>query len=68
LVAVGWYRRFKGAHLVDGSDEKRLIGEKWQAASDGQAIYVFLEKECDGMDVRQQLLKALGKECWFQPK
>jgi type III restriction enzyme len=52
---------YKGAHLVDGSDEKRAIGEKWQAASGLQAIYVFLEKGRASMDVRQQLLKALGE-------
>ena len=48
---------YKGAHLAEGSDtaEKRTIGALWQRKSDGQGLFIVVEKFVDGKDVRQQL-------------
>lgn len=51
---------YKGDHLVDGSTEKRAVGRLWQDASKGQSIYVFAEKERDGMTVKQQIIAAIA--------
>ena len=51
---------YKGDHLVADSNEKRAIGQLWQEASNGKGIYVFAEKERDGMSVKQQIASAIG--------
>jgi type III restriction enzyme len=51
---------YKGAHLVAESLEKQSIGQLWQQASKGKGVYVFAEKERDGMNVKAQILDALG--------
>lgn len=51
---------YKGDHLVADSNEKRAIGQLWQEASNGKGIYVFAEKERDGMNVKQQIASAIG--------
>lgn len=51
---------YKGDHLVAESTEKRAVGQLWQSSSDGKGIYVFAEKERDGMNVKQQIQAALG--------
>ncbi len=52
------------AKLADGrllvAIEKRAIGELWQAASAGRGMYAIIEKERDGLDVREQLVAAIG--------
>lgn len=50
---------YKGDHLVADSTAKRAIGALWQNASEGQGVYVFAEKERDGMGVKQQILMAI---------
>ena len=57
---------YKGAHIAEGSDtaEKRTIGELWQRKSDGQGLFIVVEKDVDGKDVRQQVeafLRAHGQ-------
>jgi type III restriction enzyme len=52
---------YKGDHLVEGSTEKRAIGQLWQEANKGAGIYVFAEKERDGMNVKEQILDAIRK-------
>ncbi|WP_323809479.1 DEAD/DEAH box helicase [Sphingobium baderi] len=52
---------YKGDHLVEGSTEKRAIGQLWQEASKGAGVYVFAEKERDGMNVKEQILDAIRK-------
>ncbi|MCF7700921.1 hypothetical protein [Loktanella sp. M215] len=39
--------------------ESRNIGKKWQAVSGGKAIYCRVEKELDGLDMREQILRAI---------
>jgi len=46
--------------LVADSTAKRAIGTLWQNASEGQGIYVFAEKERDGMSVKQQIIAAIA--------
>lgn len=47
------------------SDPKEVeslnIGKLWQANSNGRAIYCRVEKILDGVDMRGQLLKAIGE-------
>lgn len=52
---------YKGAHIAEGSEtaEKRAIGELWQRKSNGKGIFVMVEKNIDGRDMRQQLLGAI---------
>ena len=57
---------YKGSHLAEGSDtaEKRTIGALWQRQSDGQGLFIVVEKEDNGKDVRQQVeafLRAHGR-------
>ena len=57
---------YKGAHIAEGSDtaEKRTIGALWQRKSDGQGLFIVVEKDVDGKDVRQQVeafLRAHGR-------
>jgi type III restriction enzyme len=52
---------YKGEHLVEGSTEKRAIGQFWQESSKGSGVYVFAEKERDGMNVKEQILDAIRK-------
>ena len=48
---------YKGAHLAEGSDtaEKRTIGALWQRKSGGRGLFIVVEKEVDGKDVRHQV-------------
>ncbi len=48
---------YKGAHIADGPDtaEKRTIGALWQRKSDGQGLFIVVEKDVNGKDVRRQL-------------
>jgi type III restriction enzyme len=54
---------YKGALLAgagnDSTNEKRAIGEKWQQASGGKGLFVVVEKELAGRDMRGQLLDAI---------
>ncbi len=52
---------YKGAHLTDAADtdEKRAIGALWEKSSGGRGLFLVVEKQVDGKDVRQQLLGKL---------
>ncbi len=50
---------YKGAHLVADSLEKQTVGQLWQSSSEGKGVYVFAEKDRDGMNVKAQILAAL---------
>ena len=53
---------YKGAHIAEGSDtaEKRTIGELWQRRSKGRAVFIVVEKNINGRDMRQQLTYVIG--------
>ena len=48
---------YKGAHLADSADtdEKRLIGKLWEDRSEGKGLFMVVEKEVDGADMREQI-------------
>ena len=48
---------YKGAHIAEGSDtaEKRTVGELWERRSDGNGIFLVVERQRDGLDMRGQL-------------
>ena len=54
---------YKGAHLADGSDtaEKRTIGDLWQRESGGRGLFIVVERDVDGKDVRQQVEEFLDR-------
>ena len=49
---------YKGAHIAEGSDtaEKRTIGELWERRSDGKGMFLVVERQRDGLDMRGQLV------------
>ena len=51
---------YKGEHLASGDDaaEKRAVGDLWEKESGG--LFIMVEKEKDGKDMRAQLLEKIG--------
>jgi type III restriction enzyme len=52
---------YKGALTAEGSDtdEKRAIGRLWESKSGGKGIFVVVEKEVGGRDMRRQMLDEI---------
>lgn len=52
---------YKGAHIADGPDtaEKRTIGQLWESRSGGKGLFIVVEKNVDGRDMRAQLLQKI---------
>lgn len=48
---------YKGAHLTDAADtdEKRAIGALWERTSSGKGLFIVVEKQVDGEDMRTQM-------------
>lgn len=47
---------YKGAHLIDSSQEKVNIGELWEEKSDKKALFLLaVEKDNKGRDVKKQV-------------
>lgn len=56
---------YKGSHLTSDpvQREKRRIGELWERASKGKAVFVWaMKRDESGRDVRSQLVEALDKQ------
>ena len=53
---------YKGAHIVEGSDtaEKRTVGELWERRSDGKGMFLVVERQRDGLDMRGQLVARIS--------
>lgn len=55
---------YKGALLagagVDDTNEKRAIGRLWESRSDGKGLFLVVEKEVAGRDMRTQMLDRVG--------
>lgn len=53
---------YKGAHIAEGADtnEKRTIGQLWQRQSGGRGLFIVVEKESNGKDMRGQLIEKIG--------
>ena len=52
---------YKGAHIAEGSDtaEKRTIGELWERYSEGKGIFLVVEHQRDGLDMRGQIQRKI---------
>ena len=52
---------YKGAHIAEGSDtvEKRTIGALWERESEGKCLFLVVEREVEGLDMREQLLRKI---------
>ena len=53
---------YKGARDIKSDDarEKRTIGELWERRSDGNGLFIIVEKSKDGKDMRAQLEKKIA--------
>jgi type III restriction enzyme len=51
---------YKGELTIHAAEERRTIGEKWQQASTQGDLFVIVEKEMDGLDMRAQLQRKIG--------
>ena len=53
---------YKGAHIAEGSDsaEKRTVGELWERRSDGKGMFLVVERQRDGLDMRGQLEEKIA--------
>ena len=53
---------YKGGLTAEGSDtdEKRAAGALWERKSGGRGLFIVVEKQVDGRDVRAQLLRKIG--------
>jgi type III restriction enzyme len=55
---------YKGALLagagVDDTNEKRAIGRLWEDRSDGKGVFLVVEKQINGRDMRSQMLEKVG--------
>ena len=54
---------YKGAHIADSrdTDEKRVVGRLWEQSSNGKGLFLVVERELDGKDMRTQLMDKLGR-------
>ena len=54
---------YKGAHIAEGSDtaEKRTVGELWERRSDGKGMFLVVERQRDGRDMRGQLVAKISE-------
>ena len=44
---------------IDDTNEKRVVGEKWERASDGKGLFAVIEKQVSGRNMRQQLIDKI---------
>ena len=53
---------YKGARDIKSDDtrEKRTIGELWERRSDGNSLFIVVEKSKDGRDMRAQLEEKIA--------
>lgn len=53
---------YKGGHIASGDDtnEKRTIGQLWERRSGEKGLFIVVEKEVNGQDMRKQLLGKIG--------
>lgn len=53
---------YKGAHIADGPDtaEKRTVGQLWEKRTDGNGLFIVVEKTVDGRDMREQIVEKIG--------
>ena len=53
---------YKGAHLLEGAQEKLNIGQLWEQKSDGKGVFLMAVKEDEmGRDVYRQIEDKVSK-------
>lgn len=54
---------YKGGLLADAADtkEKRTVGQLWERSSGGQALFVIVEREVAGRDMRAQVMAKMAE-------
>jgi type III restriction enzyme len=45
---------------VDDTNEKRIVGERWERAGGGKGLFAIIEKQVAGRDMRQQLIDKIA--------
>jgi type III restriction enzyme len=45
---------------IDDTNEKRIVGEKWERASGRKGLFAVIEKQLAGRDMRQQLIDKIA--------
>lgn len=55
---------YKGAPYAtnDDSREKRAVGEVWQQASKGRVVFMFVERDAEGANMRSQIERSFSKK------
>lgn len=54
---------YKGEHLVQASQEKKNIGERWEEKSNGKALFLMaVEKDDQGRNVRKQIEDKINEK------
>jgi type III restriction enzyme len=51
---------YKGRLTVQDAAEHRAVGEKWEQAMAGKGLFMIVEKDVGGLDMRAQMLKKIG--------
>lgn len=53
---------YKGKHLKHDPKEvkKAQVGKLWESVSEGRGVFVQVEVELDGLNMREQLMRAIG--------
>ena len=53
---------YKGEGWVDTGDteRKRSVGAKWEQVSGGKGLFLIVEKEHDGLGMREQMVEKVG--------
>jgi type III restriction enzyme len=63
MGAYSW-SNYKGALLagagVDDTNEKRTIGRLWESRSSRKCLFIVVEKEIDGRDMRAQMVDKIS--------
>jgi hypothetical protein len=60
VAAVLWPRRSRRASGLDDTNEKRVVGEKWERASASKGLFAVIEKQVAGRDMRRQLIDRIA--------
>jgi type III restriction enzyme len=48
--------------LAADTNEKRTVGALWEKTSGGKGLFIVIEKDVDGKDVRTQLLAKFAPQ------
>ena len=60
FLAVEYRGQRRSTAKFDNTPEQRTIGALWQDNSAGRCLFIMVEKEVDGKDMRRQLLEKIS--------